>query len=604
MKHRRFLIFLCILLALPVAARADAPTNTSHRDDAVAEVFRLIEVQRYGDAIPACTQAGLIAPEDAAFYEACGALALHIGAADQATQDFQAARVEAPANDPVPAYGLGLCALIRRDLPEARAQLAEALTHAPDENKPQVAFALAAVDLASGNADKALAETQGSDLPAARELSAVIASARKPSDTALLQAFLDAGRINGVPRVVEPSGLRLLCARTAQESLLEPSVVEPPLQANLAGRLARESGLASGDGAERMSGRVTVQPRRGFGGVVSLSVDGHVVGVNNAPPYAFTWDTREVVNGKHVLSFSVIDDSGTTVGAEDRSVTVVNGDKPSHGASRPLTPALQWRLWNLLTLQPAYKVAEWRCAQIARARGDRAGYARHLLTAAALDPEYQNVHAKIAALFSGQVPAHYPLPATFKRGGLGLSAGQVSDAGLWIGNPQSREIALTFDDGPTRAPTTALLDALKPTGARVTFFVVGMRAAEFPDLLQRMAADGDAVEDHSYSHPNLDQVLPEHILQEILRTGIIVQSQTGHWPRFLRPPGGNTNPHVLETARACGMAGAFWTIDALPAEESGSADAVTKWVVSRARSGADRACCTTGCPRPRRPCHV
>jgi peptidoglycan/xylan/chitin deacetylase (PgdA/CDA1 family) len=113
-----------------------------------------------------------------------------------------------------------------------------------------------------------------------------------------------------------------------------------------------------------------------------------------------------------------------------------------------------------------------------------------------------------------------------------------------------------------------------------------MRAVESPDSLRQMAAYGDCVEDHSFTHPNLTQILPGDILPEILRTAVIIQAATGKWPHFLRPPGGNTNSQVLQTARICGLSGAFWTIDALPAEESGSAQAVSNWVISRARPGA------------------
>jgi peptidoglycan/xylan/chitin deacetylase (PgdA/CDA1 family) len=101
-----------------------------------------------------------------------------------------------------------------------------------------------------------------------------------------------------------------------------------------------------------------------------------------------------------------------------------------------------------------------------------------------------------------------------------------------------------------------------------------------------MAADGDDVEDHSYSHPNLDEALPNHIREEVLRGAVVVRALSGKWPYFFRPPGGDADPRVLAAARECGLAGAFWTVDALSAEETGSPAAVTKWVVSHARPGA------------------
>jgi len=113
-----------------------------------------------------------------------------------------------------------------------------------------------------------------------------------------------------------------------------------------------------------------------------------------------------------------------------------------------------------------------------------------------------------------------------------------------------------------------------------------MRAELAPDVVRRMAADGHEVEDHSYTHPNLDEALPYHIREEVLRCAVVVRALAGRWPSFFRPPGGNANPHVLAAAAECGMAGAFWTVDGFSAEETGSPAAVTKWVVSHARPGA------------------
>jgi peptidoglycan/xylan/chitin deacetylase (PgdA/CDA1 family) len=77
-----------------------------------------------------------------------------------------------------------------------------------------------------------------------------------------------------------------------------------------------------------------------------------------------------------------------------------------------------------------------------------------------------------------------------------------------------------------------------------------------------------------------------HIYEEILRNAVVVQALTGVWPHFLRPPGGQSNPRVLEAAAACGMAGAFWSVDVLKAEDSGSSDNVVNYVLKHVHSGS------------------
>ncbi len=152
--------------------------------------------------------------------------------------------------------------------------------------------------------------------------------------------------------------------------------------------------------------------------------------------------------------------------------------------------------------------------------------------------------------------------------------------------PTRKEIALTFDDGPNPAKTPALLDALDKAQAPATFFVVGSRAEQTPDILRRMAQRGDEVENHSYTHPNMNLVIPSVAESEILRTSVLIRAMTGHQPHFFRPPGGNANASVQHLSRAYGLSLAYWTVDALHAEDVGSASGLIEYVVSHVHPGS------------------
>jgi peptidoglycan-N-acetylglucosamine deacetylase len=76
----------------------------------------------------------------------------------------------------------------------------------------------------------------------------------------------------------------------------------------------------------------------------------------------------------------------------------------------------------------------------------------------------------------------------------------------WIGtitHASTKEpvAALTFDDGPDPIYTPRLLDILKRHGSRATFFMLGERAEQHPDLVRRIAESGHAVGNHSWDHP-------------------------------------------------------------------------------------------------------
>src|SRR5215212_591774 len=60
-------------------------------------------------------------------------------------------------------------------------------------------------------------------------------------------------------------------------------------------------------------------------------------------------------------------------------------------------------------------------------------------------------------------------------------------------------VALTFDDGPGPS-TPEVLNVLQQNGVPATFFVIGQNAAAEPEMLQKIAAAGNAIGDHTWSH--------------------------------------------------------------------------------------------------------
>jgi peptidoglycan/xylan/chitin deacetylase (PgdA/CDA1 family) len=79
-----------------------------------------------------------------------------------------------------------------------------------------------------------------------------------------------------------------------------------------------------------------------------------------------------------------------------------------------------------------------------------------------------------------------------------LQKGTIFNAGL----RGTHTIALTFDDGPN-AYTGAVLDALRQYNIKATFFIVGFMAHAHPAMLERIAAEGHLLSNHSATHPEL-----------------------------------------------------------------------------------------------------
>lgn len=142
-------------------------------------------------------------------------------------------------------------------------------------------------------------------------------------------------------------------------------------------------------------------------------------------------------------------------------------------------------------------------------------------------------------------------------------------------------IAVTFDDGPSNK-TEYLLQELEKEDWKVTFFVLGSRAKEYPELIKKMYKDGHEIGSHTYSHLNLKNLSDYEIYKEINNTNKIIEETIGIKPQYLRPPYGNTNDHIKEIAD---MTTILWNVDTLD-WKSRNEDAVYKEIMKNASDGS------------------
>jgi cellulose synthase/poly-beta-1,6-N-acetylglucosamine synthase-like glycosyltransferase/spore germination protein YaaH/peptidoglycan/xylan/chitin deacetylase (PgdA/CDA1 family) len=104
------------------------------------------------------------------------------------------------------------------------------------------------------------------------------------------------------------------------------------------------------------------------------------------------------------------------------------------------------------------------------------------------------------------------------------------------GKPKSGQLALTFDDGPSRDFTPGVLDVLKAKHVPATFFVVGANAETYPDLVKRIYDEGHEIGNHTYSHPNIALTSLERTRLELDSTQRLIEHATGASTILFRPP--------------------------------------------------------------------
>lgn len=118
---------------------------------------------------------------------------------------------------------------------------------------------------------------------------------------------------------------------------------------------------------------------------------------------------------------------------------------------------------------------------------------------------------------------------------------------LCMGNMEKRSIALTFDDGPDKSITPAVLDILRKEGISAAFFCIGSKADDNPDLLERMDREGHVVGGHSYSHNFFfDLFSSERMTEEMQKTEAAIRRGINRKIKMFRPPYGVTNPALAK----------------------------------------------------------
>ncbi|MGB6526105.1 MAG: glycosyltransferase, partial [Candidatus Acidiferrales bacterium] len=107
-----------------------------------------------------------------------------------------------------------------------------------------------------------------------------------------------------------------------------------------------------------------------------------------------------------------------------------------------------------------------------------------------------------------------------------------------MGGANKKELALTFDDGPDKPWTPAILKVLKQEHVPATFFVIGVEVDRYPDVVRQEYADGDEIGNHTYTHPDFDQASKTQIEFELNLTQRLIESDLGVKTLLFRPPYG------------------------------------------------------------------
>src|SRR5277367_3153568 len=118
----------------------------------------------------------------------------------------------------------------------------------------------------------------------------------------------------------------------------------------------------------------------------------------------------------------------------------------------------------------------------------------------------------------------------------------MSPAGQWFGRtfaglrPGTKQLALTYDDGPNDPHTFHLLEVLARHNVKATFFLVGRFVRQRPDIARELIQAGHVIGNHTFNHPNLIFASPRTTSMELRDCEQALADAVGQPSRLFRPP--------------------------------------------------------------------
>lgn len=124
----------------------------------------------------------------------------------------------------------------------------------------------------------------------------------------------------------------------------------------------------------------------------------------------------------------------------------------------------------------------------------------------------------------------------------------------------SKQIALTYDDGPNDPHTLRLLEVLARHDVRATFFLIGRHVQQRRDIAREIVKAGHIVGNHTFTHPLLIFRSAAKIRQELSSCRAALQDAIGDHSNLFRPPFGGRRPAVLRIARELELEPVMWNV--------------------------------------------
>lgn len=131
---------------------------------------------------------------------------------------------------------------------------------------------------------------------------------------------------------------------------------------------------------------------------------------------------------------------------------------------------------------------------------------------------------------------------------------------------ETEKCCLTFDDGPDPELTNDVLDMLGRYGFTATFFIIGNKAANHPEIVEKAFDRGHSIACHDLTHGNSSNFrMSRSLFREISESRRLINEIIHKKPSLYRPPMGLMNPHIPNVLKQLNMHCIGWNKSACDA---------------------------------------
>ncbi len=127
-------------------------------------------------------------------------------------------------------------------------------------------------------------------------------------------------------------------------------------------------------------------------------------------------------------------------------------------------------------------------------------------------------------------------------------------------NTSSKQVILTFDDGPHNPNTPWVLEVLKKHDVKALFFIIGKNISGNEAVLKQIVDEGHQIGNHSFSHDHcIDIWSTKKVTNDFaVCQKLIEQYQPNN--KLFRPPYGVTNPNIARAVKTLNLQSIGWNI--------------------------------------------